>query len=130
MIMKNKKSGLTLIEIIVATLIMAITMSGLVNLFVSSKRWLVHSRARMTGGELGRYFLDPSSSAIQQNDWSDDSNDYVASNSLHKRTDVVGPTVTLDREYSSHYTVSVIPGFNSSSQPRKVKVRINWDEPQ
>jgi len=128
--MKNKRKGLSLVEIIVATMIMAITMAGLVNLFVSSKRWLLHSRARMTGGELGKLFLDPSYSDIQQLNWDDSSNDYLSGNSLHKRNEAAGTVVTLDnRGYQPYYTLESIPGFGVNEAARKLKVRIYWDEP-
>ncbi len=41
-------------------------MLGLTNLFVSGKRYILHSRARMTGGEIGRLFLDPLNMAVHQ----------------------------------------------------------------
>lgn len=49
-------------------------MLGLTNLFVSGKRLLAHSRARMTGGEIGRLFLDPLNMAVRQDTWDDVAN--------------------------------------------------------
>lgn len=49
-------------------------MLGLTNLFVSGKRLLAHSRARMTGGEIGRLFLDPLQMAVRQDTWLDPAN--------------------------------------------------------
>jgi Tfp pilus assembly protein PilV len=45
----NKKA-LTLFEIIVSVVILALAVTGLANVFVAGKRYIQHSRSRMTGG--------------------------------------------------------------------------------
>ena len=64
----NKK-GLSLVEILVSLVIMGLVMVGLVNIFISGKRWTLHSRSRITAGELGRYFLDPLQMDVRQDTW-------------------------------------------------------------
>ncbi len=123
------KKGLTLLEIVVATVIMALVMTGLANIFVGAKRWLLHSRSRMAGGELGKYFLDPLAASVKQSDWDTTQNDYVASNPLHKRSAEEGTAVTLDnRTYTSYYTLTVPPTFSANDPMRKAKVEIKWTE--
>lgn len=136
--MKKKNKGLSLIEIIVATLIMAITMAGLVNLFVSGKRWLLHSRARMTGGEFGKYFLDPYYQSVQESDWNNGTVDYNTPGLQITPSETAGAQVNdqqggrnigLGRSfYQPFYTVNTMPGVSHDTQARKVKVRIYWPD--
>ena len=53
-------------EIIISALILALVMAGMVNIFISGKRYVMHSRARMTGGEIGKLFIDPLQIYIRQ----------------------------------------------------------------
>lgn len=64
-----RKRALTLIEVLVSVVILALVMAGMTNLFISGKRYVLHSRARMTGGELGKFFLDPLQMAVRQDTW-------------------------------------------------------------
>jgi len=123
-----KKKGLSLLEIVVSTTLLALVTTGLANLFVAGKRYIAHTRSRMAGGELGKYFLDPLQMYVKQTDWNNTNSDYVSSNPLHKRTNQAGNSVTLDRTYNSSYTVSVLSNFANNSAARKVKVDITWQE--
>ncbi|MDI6606205.1 MAG: hypothetical protein QME65_03570, partial [Candidatus Omnitrophota bacterium] len=64
-----KKKGLSLFEILVATIILALIITGLVNIFVSVKRFTLNSQLRMSGGEIGRYQLSRFSDAVRQDQW-------------------------------------------------------------
>lgn len=115
------KNGFTLVEIIIAALIMALITAGLANLFISGKRFILHSRSRMTAGELGRYFLDPLQMDVNQSKW--------GSNCLSTGTpaNCSDQTATgMDRDYNATYNVtpnSPITNLN------KVIVNITWYEP-
>jgi len=52
-------TGFTLMEVLVSLILIALTLLGLSNLFVAGKRYIQYSRTKMTGGELGKIFLDP-----------------------------------------------------------------------
>ncbi|MFH0762381.1 MAG: hypothetical protein V1925_00640 [Candidatus Omnitrophota bacterium] len=126
-------TGLSLLEIIVAVVILAITITGLAGIFISTKRLVLHSQLRMSGGELGKYYLSPFSDAVRQDQWDSSANDY--SNILGKTASPVsGETVILSedpypyREYTSAYKVEVPPGFVSTSPMRKVTFTLNWIE--
>jgi Tfp pilus assembly protein PilV len=123
-----KRKGLSLLEIVVSTTLLALVTTGLANLFVAGKRYIAHTRSRMAGGELGKYFLDPLQMYVKQTDWNNTKNDYVSDSPLHKCTDERGKQVILDRPYNSSYTVSVLPNFANDSAARKVKVDITWQE--
>lgn len=65
------KKGVTILEVIVALVILVIVIGGLVNIFISSQRWLIHARVRMQGGELGKRYLDPLAMQVRQDEWTD-----------------------------------------------------------
>jgi len=123
-----QKKGFTLIEILVAALLLALVMTGLVNVFVAGKRHTLHTRSKMQAAELGRLFLAPLQTQVKQSDWNSSSNDYNSPNLLQKGTRTGSPE-PLDRiDYTPTYEISVPPGFSSDSPMRKVKVTITWNE--
>ncbi len=110
--------GVTLIEIIVSTLIMSLVMVGLANLYVVAKRYILHSRSRMAGGELGKYFLDPLQMHVRQDNWNQ------ANNSLSVGS-YTGTNSTLDNiNYTPHYNITNI----TNTSLRRVRVNITWNE--
>jgi len=145
--MTNKKA-LTLMEIIVSVVILAVIMVGLTNLFVAGKRHLQHARAKMTGGELGRLFLDPLNMAVHQseisvadggpspNAWPQANNPLFAGT---KYCDSDGGHTqgfwcpsqaerTLGNiEYSARYTITRNSPINNLN---KVTLNVTWTEPQ
>ncbi len=63
------KKGLSLVEIIVSTVILSIVVAALAGLFVMGKRYILHSRSRLTSGQMVRYFLDPLQMDVNQSQW-------------------------------------------------------------
>ncbi len=131
--MSMHKKGFTLIEIIVSLVLIALTLTGLVNIFVAGKKLILHSHSRLAGGELGKVFLDPLQMQVRQDTWD------LATNDLYPDTrycDGVGghtqqqncPTQaerTLGSiEYKATYVISDL-----SPNMRKVVTTINWNEP-
>ncbi len=116
----RSRKGISFIELIVALLILALTLAGLVNLFISGKRWVLLSQTKMTGGELGKFFLDDFHVLVRQNDWG------AATNCLSQANcadDTVGTLEGLDRQYTGRYTIN-------TGQPQtglnRVRVNITW----
>ncbi len=113
---KKGEGGFTLLEIIVAMVLFAGVMAGLVGVFVAGKRHVIHSRERMTGGEIEKLFIDPLGMAVRQDTWGQPGNELTT------------PTVTKQKvnntEYTPQYTVSSVTGTDL----RKVKVKVNWTE--
>ncbi|MCX5696565.1 MAG: prepilin-type N-terminal cleavage/methylation domain-containing protein, partial [Candidatus Omnitrophica bacterium] len=118
------KKGLTLVEIIASTVILGIVVAGLAGMFVMGKRYIIHSRSRLTSGELARYFLDPLQMNVTQGTWGDG-----ATNCL-SNPDGCRDSVPIDRtSYNSTYhnqdiTISGVPDFHL----RSVNLTINWTE--
>jgi len=124
--------GFSLLEIVVAATLLALIMAGLANVFVASKRWLMHSRLKMTAGEMGKYFLEPLQVSVNQGDWDVDTGDYGTGNALyiHSWTDL--PVSSGGKEYTPTYDIETVPppGVGSTAPPqmRKVKVQVQWTE--
>jgi len=111
-------------EIIISVVILAMVMTGLANIFVGSKRWLLHARLRMAGGELGRHFLEPLQMQVRQDQW--------GSNCLSSN-----PTSGCDLNswIDPYGNITYLPTYsiNSLNSPndrlRKVKLTLSWSEP-
>lgn len=142
----NRKS-FTLFEILISTLILALLTAGLANLFIAGKRHILHSRSRITGGEIGKIFIDPlqmevtqtERSSGQQNGWNEPNNAlkegtrYCDSDLSHTQQPTgfcPDPPAkrTLDGiEYSARYEIIKHP---QDEYIRKVVTTISWTERQ
>ena len=127
------KRAVTLLEIVVATVIFASVMAGLMNIFVAAKKYIIHARSRMTGGELGKVFLTPLQMSVRQDIWDDSNNPlatgtrYCDSNATHHQEPncPYASNRTFDRVvYDAQYEISDIP----DTTLRKVVLRLNWNE--
>jgi len=114
-----KKNGLTLLEILVAAMIMALVMAGIANIFVAAKKHIFHTRFRMTGSELGHWFLDPIAEDVRLDEW--------GSNCLSANAGCPGNQPVDSMTYRPTYTISEV-GTLPNLELKKVKVDINWDE--
>ncbi len=115
------RKSLTLIEILVSTIILALVLAGMANLFVSGKRWLLHSRSRMAGAELGKLFVEPLQMDVRQDTWNTTSCVGTGNTSNCPNTNQ-----TLDNmQYNATYSITDVNGTNL----RRAQVTINWTEP-
>ena len=128
----RSKKGFSLLEIVVAATLFALIVAGLANVFVAAKRWLLHSRLKMTAGELGKYFLEPLQVNVKQSDWDTAAGDYKTTNPLYIHAwtgSVVSPG---GKDYAPDYSVARVPapgvGSTAPAQMRKVKVQVKWTE--
>ncbi len=108
----NKKA-LTLLEIIVATVILALIMAGMASVFVTSRQFLLHSRYRVSAAELGKRFIDPLQVYVRAEDW---------------YTNPLGGSFTIGSSFGSYSSscdcVTLMPG----SLIKRVKCTISWPE--
>jgi len=116
--MDRKRRGLTLIEIIISVLILSLVMTGIANIFISSKKHLIHTRSRIQAAELGRVFLAPLQKDVRQDLW--------GSNCLSTGAGCPGQQTIQSIAYTPDYQISDVAGTTL----RKVKVTISWDEPE
>lgn len=115
------RSSLTLLEIIISMIILALVTAGLVNLFLAAKRHSLHSRSRITGGELGRHFLDPLQSQVRQDSWS--TTCLGTGNCSSVLTTLSGI------EYNANYQITDVSFGNDTTTLRRARVILNWNEP-
>jgi len=134
----NKK-GLTLIEILVSLVILLLVVASLASVFVAGKMQIAHTRSRLTGTELGKYFLDPFQMYVRQDSWDDQINNKLYTPSTpspysNSWTDAIGLTIadSIGGRMTFApiiYTVSrVLDASNSDTGLRRVVVTINWTE--
>lgn len=124
----TRKKGLTLLEIIVASVILVIVLAGMANLFIAGKRWIMHSRLRATGGELGKYFIDPLHMLVRQDTWNTTANCLSIKNCPNG---TAGAAQGLDKNYTANYTITNLTavGWPSYNSMMRVVANISWDEP-
>lgn len=117
-ILMNKKA-LTLLEILVALIILAICIIGLVNVFISAKRYVQHASANMAGGEVGKFILDPLQHEVRQDTWDTGG---LRTGVVHSTSHNVGP-----EQFNVNYVVQDIAGPGDWDL-RRVEANINWHE--
>ncbi len=103
------KRGFTLVEIVMATVILSVTMLGLIAVFVSAKRLIRHSRARMTAAEAGRLFLEDISWDCIENRNCPPANQSIANDT-----------------YDASYAIDRLNG--NMSNVFRIKTTIHWKE--
>lgn len=125
------RKGLSILEILVSSLLLALVITGLANIFVAAKRYIFHSRARVTAVERVKSCLEPLQMQVAQSSFVPDPGDP----SLWLwNPSTFGPwldnsTVTT---YSPGY--SILPMDLDSdpdtrtSEINRVDLTINWDE--
>ena len=114
----RKSRGVTFIELVVAVVILAATISGVLSLFGATKRWIEVSQSRMTVGEIGKRVLDPLQMWVREDKWADPGNCLTGGACLP-------PSITIqNRQYNIAYTVTPGP-----LNLRRVRIDFNWNEP-
>jgi hypothetical protein len=94
-------------------------MAGLVNLFITTKRYVRHNRSRIQAAKLMKFYLDPLQMHVRQDTWDQASNDLR----LGTRS---GSQEFLDNiTFTPNYEVTGL--LNDCL--RRVKLSITWTEP-
>jgi len=113
----NKKA-LSLLEIIISTLILALVITGLINVLVAAKGFIQHTRYRVGAGEIGKEFVDPLQGYVREDTWG--SNYLGNAENPPQASDPTG-------FYTADYEISVP---SSNPEMRKVTVTLNWTDPK
>ena len=126
-----KEAGLTLVEILISMLIFALIMGGLANLFVATKRHILHAHSRMVASELGRYFLDRLQLHVRQDTWDTSSNylnigEYRSPNNPCSDYDSASWLEEPQLNNISYFSAQKVEDKDGL---RKVKLIICWEEP-
>ncbi len=114
----NNRQAFTLMEILVALVIFVLLIASFVSLIVASKRYMLHSRSRISGGEIGRQFLEPLQLDVRQDQWGSN----CLSAGLNCNT-----TAWTDPSSGIVYTPTYT--FSNTNNLRKLRLDITWNEP-
>ena len=114
----NKRSGLSLIEIIISMLIFALIMGGVANLFMATKKHALRGRLRMTKAELVRFFLDPIQTQVRQDQWG---SNCISSDGTNTNCDA-SAQVLDGISYTPEYVKSPVAGTDL----RKLKFTLSY----
>jgi prepilin-type N-terminal cleavage/methylation domain-containing protein len=117
----TKNAGVSLIEILISMLILSLIMGGFANLFLSTKRNILHIRSRTVAGELDRYFLDRLQMDVRQDEWG---SNCLSSDGTDTNCDTTAETID-NMGYTPQYEKSLV----DTTTLRKVKLTITWTEP-
>ena len=117
------KKALSLLEIIISMVILALVVSGIAAVFVSSKKLIQHQRFRMAGGEIGKQFLEPLQAYIRGDSWGNATSNCFESGNISQCPDVSNATNTT--VYIANYTIS---NHTTDLNLKKVNVNITWTE--
>ncbi len=120
----NKKA-VTLFEIIVSTVVFVLVIAGLTNVFISSRRYNMHSHSRVIVSELGKFFLDSLQKDVRQ-----DAVSGGVPNCLHGNVACPIAQTINGIIYTPDYAAafSDIPVGPIPVNLRKAKLKITWDE--
>ncbi|MCM8797490.1 MAG: prepilin-type N-terminal cleavage/methylation domain-containing protein [Candidatus Omnitrophica bacterium] len=114
----TKKRGVTLLEVIVSALLLAVIMLGLAAVFFSARRHLSRSEMWMTDAELGRYFLEPLQMQVRADQW--------RSNCISNSNYCVNQTLTMDtRNYSLNYVDVAVDANIGGIDTNLTRVKVN-----
>lgn len=132
----RKESGFTLLEIIIATIILSLTILGLLGVFVAGNNWVLHLRERSTSAELGKLFVDPLQMDVRQDTWTLGSADNSLTIGTTYCNDVAGDPQNkdcpaLDRRRINNKPFDVEYNIDSPAVLgglRRVKTTVRWTE--
>ena len=119
------KKGVTLVELVVSVIILALIVAGLAHIFVASRRFITLARSRAQAMEYNVNFLDSLNIHIRQDQWDNTSNPLYPSATLKS-----GGSAKLDYiNYSCEYNVTDLSTMAGNPKLRKVTMTVNWTEP-
>lgn len=133
-----KRKGQTLLELLAAGVILSLVVGGMVSVFLSAKRFILHSRSRVAAAEIGRNLVDYLQMHVRADTWNITTQNDLAATTLAYRycdddmshtqqTDCITQSErTLNTIiYSANYSISDAP---TNPNLRKVVARISWNE--
>lgn len=132
-------------EIIIAMIIIAVMVTGMSNAFTSARAYILHTRLKMSGGELGRFYLTPLQRDVRQDQWAADTNCLTTAGSITDAAGGVTPTALCaglaqpwrdpvsDIRYTPEYHIDGIDTDGTVAATglgslRRVRVVLRWNE--
>jgi Tfp pilus assembly protein PilV len=113
-------SGISMLEIIISMMILALVLVGLINVFVVSRGYMAHGRFRTSASQLATVFMDPLQNEVRQSDWN-----CATTNNLSVG-EKPGNAVTIDGvTYTPTYNIT---DESAGTALRRVRVNVTWNE--
>ncbi len=126
-----KNSGFTLLEIIIATIILSLVLLGMLGVFTAGNNWALHFRERSVTSELGKLLADPLQMDVRQDTW----------NGVNNLNPTVGEVpypvnpnrIINNKPISAFYTVVDAPtdpflAAQPGTSVRRSTIRVHWEE--
>lgn len=149
--MSMSRNGFTLMEVTVAAVLFSLVIVGMLSVFVTGNKQVIHIRERMVSSGLGKLFIDPMQAHVRQDTWDLDlatNSLYIPASPVNSFTSycdsVVGhelnqnpacPALATERkvnnrDFSAQYDVSrVLDSLGADTGMRRVTTTITWNEP-
>lgn len=137
------KQGVSLIEILVSCVIIALLLGGLSSIFVAGSRWITSIHAQSAGEEVGKLFLDPMQMHVRQIDWDNTATNalalkagetkrttYCDSDGTPPQNPLCAAVVTNERRQVGKIEYKVRYDVQDFNNVRKVKATISRKEPE
>ncbi|MFQ5680660.1 MAG: prepilin-type N-terminal cleavage/methylation domain-containing protein [Candidatus Omnitrophota bacterium] len=124
------KKGFTLVEIIIASLIMAVTIGGLFSVFVAGGRFVQRAQRRLRAFNVAQAEIEKRRKFVRIDTW--DTADLRATGNWGAWTN--GGVISLNKPIY-HYRVQNDPNSNVPStvsgnqRCRRMDIQVRWDEP-
>lgn len=123
-----KTRGFTLVEILVAAVILTVIAGGLFSGFVISKKYIRLGYHRLQALNIARQYLESLRTEVNATTWNNDS-----TNNLTIREYVLNPIPINNIIFYRSCNVSFIDintnGLADDDEPRKATFSVTWDEP-
>jgi Tfp pilus assembly protein PilV len=116
---KRSFAGLSMLEIIISMMILALVLVGLINVFVVSRGYMSHGRSRTSASQLATVFLDPLQNEVNQSSWDTPGNLLNVSTRIGTPVDIDGVIYTPTYEVTNESAGGFL---------RRVRVNITWNE--
>jgi len=120
------KGGFTILEVFVATCLIALVMVGLANIFLAGKNLILHSREKAAAAELAKFLLEPLYFEVNQTNWNEVSLDYNVGNLQKGSRSGSIISIPFGATFSTYFDVSEVPP-GGLDQMRKVVLDITWN---
>lgn len=115
-----EKKAVSLLEIVIALVILALSMLALCGIFIAGKRNIQNTRFKVAASEVAKQFLDERHMEVRQDTW--------GANCVSNNVGCPTSNATVDGfSYAPNFQI-FSQGVDPFFRVRKVKLRVSWDE--
>lgn len=122
-------NGFSLVEVLVAALILSVAASGLFASFIAAQKYVIRSRHRLTAANAARMVLEDFKNHVDQNTWDDPVKNPLACATYPCTKTYVLPPEFIGTPFNWRASYVITPIDVGGITMRRVDVTIHWDEP-